>query len=76
MNWLNYPKPYDPMCERYAENMTDYDSFIPGTISPQKREIYVIQEEGTYNKTNGHFLCDTCYIKAGMPTKPYGWKCP
>lgn len=32
---------------------------------------YVRNEEGTYNKANGHFLCTDCYIKAGMPSKPY-----
>jgi hypothetical protein len=33
-------------------------------------------EEGTMNRENGHFLCNMCYIKAGMPTSPTGWKCP
>jgi len=28
---------------------------------------YVLQEEGTYNPSNGHFLCTNCYINAGMP---------
>jgi len=25
------------------------------------------REEGTYNRENGHFWCNSCYIKAGMP---------
>lgn len=33
-------------------------------------------EEGTLNRENGHFLCNMCYIKAGMPTSPSGWTCP
>lgn len=37
---------------------------------------YVMQEEGTYNKENGHFTCDPCYIGMGMPTSPRGWKAP
>ena len=37
---------------------------------------FVISEEGTYNKQNGHFLCDECYIKAGCPASPGGWKAP
>jgi hypothetical protein len=37
---------------------------------------YVRREEGTYNYANGHFLCDSCYIRAGMPTSPFGWVCP
>lgn len=37
---------------------------------------YVVQEEGTLNRYNGHFLCDACYIAWGMPTSPTGWKAP
>lgn len=33
-------------------------------------------EDGTFNETNGHFLCDSCYIKAGMPVSEHGWKAP
>jgi hypothetical protein len=29
-------------------------------------------EEGTYNPINGHFLCDQCYIEAGMPVGENG----
>lgn len=35
---------------------------------------YVMVEEGTLNLDNGHFLCTPCYIKAGCPTAPNGWK--
>jgi hypothetical protein len=73
--------PYDPMCERYAKDMTAYDMYImegPDDPTPtaDQREAYVVYEEGTFNPTNGHFLCDDCYIKAGMPSSPTGWKCP
>ena len=37
---------------------------------------YVRLEEGTYNSENGHFLCDGCYIEAGMPSTPHGWIAP
>lgn len=37
---------------------------------------YIRENEGTYNRTNGHFLCDECYIAAGMPTISGGWICP
>lgn len=37
---------------------------------------YVWHEEGTLNRKNGHFVCDQCYIDAGMPTSPEGWKAP
>lgn len=30
-------------------------------------EEYVREEEGTFNRHNGHFYCTDCYIKAGEP---------
>lgn len=37
---------------------------------------FVWENEGTLNRENGHFLCDDCYIKAGMPSSPTGWRAP
>lgn len=54
--------------------MTEYDDPRHGT--GYTRAEYVRAEEGTYNPTNGHFLCDRCYIEAGMPSAPGGWRCP
>lgn len=77
--------PYDPVCKRYAADMDSYDSFLfeseedeaaRGPATPQMREEYVMNEEGTYNPVNGHFTCDTCYISIGMPSGPAGWRCP
>lgn len=78
--------PYDPMCIRYARDMEYLDSFwatsqeevdsTPMSEREQKRADYIIHGEGTFNPTNGHFLCDNCYILAGMPTAPGGWICP
>ena len=44
-------------------------------ISPGE---YVRREEGTLNRNNGHFACDTCYIRMGMPVGPNGtrWVAP
>jgi len=39
-------------------------------------EQYVLEEEGTLNPVNGHFLCTPCYIAAGMPSSPTGWVAP
>ena len=39
-------------------------------------EQYVIEEEGTYNPTNGHFVCTECYIRIGCPSSEKGWKAP
>lgn len=60
----------DLLCYRFA-NMDDAGHKIYETESE-----YVRQEEGTYNRENEHFLCDECYIKAGQPSSPSGWKCP
>lgn len=86
------PAPYDPSCKRYATDIPEYDDFIRAqeadalyiplesvrdiVVTPEMRAAYVEQEEGTYNPKNGHFLCDKCYIKAGMPSAPNGWRCP
>lgn len=37
---------------------------------------FVLENEGTYNEANGHFLCDEDYIKAGEPSSPNGWVAP
>lgn len=37
---------------------------------------FVRENEGTFNESNGHFLCDEDYIKAGMPSSPNGWVAP
>ncbi len=67
------PTPFDPLCERYAKDMPDYDWALG---EGETREHYVIHYEGTYNYMNGHFLCDRCYIAAGQPSSANGWKCP
>lgn len=66
-------EPFDPMCGVFAKDMTYMDALLE---EGQSRAEYVAMNEGTYNRENGHFLCDTCYIKAGMPSSPEGWKCP
>lgn len=72
------PNPFDPKCGRYARDIPDYDSFIfeGEPVTPQDRINYVVNEEGTYNPLTDHFLCDQCYIDAGCPASPSGWKCP
>ena len=79
-------EPYDPMCNTYAKDMEYLDPFwaesreeLDNTdieFRQAKRVAYVRNEEGTLNPTNGHFLCDSCYIKAGQPSSPTGWVCP
>lgn len=56
-------------CNKKADELDEYIE------SAKEEEMsvndYVKTEEGTYNHANGHFLCTDCYIKAGMPSKPY-----
>jgi hypothetical protein len=51
----------------YVEAAEDFN------LTPEK---YVVKEEGTYNKTNGHFLCTPCYIRVGQPSTDHGWVAP
>lgn len=53
--------------EEYVEIAADED------MTP---DAYVRSEEGTYNPENGHFLCTSCYVRAGMPSGERGWVAP
>lgn len=59
--------PFDPNCQRFAAEMTDYDIWLEGKPTKAKRIAYVLDEEGTYNRITDHFYCDDCYIKLGQP---------
>lgn len=56
--WANHPD----QIEEYIEEAKDEE------MTPDE---YVRSAEGTYNRANGHFTCTDCYIKMGMPAKPY-----
>lgn len=75
------PNPFDPKCGRLAADMADLDYFwaedegdLATYTEPERQEerVHYARKDGTYNSTNGHFLCDVCYIKVGMPLG----KCP
>jgi predicted Fe-S protein YdhL (DUF1289 family) len=76
--------PHDPICvgcarrpseiQEYIDACTDGED-VPVTSADEVR-WYVISNEGTYNEHNGHFLCDDCYIRNGMPSSERGWVCP
>lgn len=77
---IDDPKYYDPEhpfcigCEKFAEELSEYNK--ENTECELTPAQYVKQEEGTYNRENGHFLCTPCYCKAGMPSGPRGWTAP
>lgn len=76
--------PFCPGCSRFASEMKELDEFITGDpggdeavpATPEEREEYIRTEDGTYNLENGHFLCDPCYMRLGMPSSEEGWVCP
>ena len=82
MSWSKVPENielYDPKCQRKPEeieeyiNMAEAESTETEKITPSQ---YVWNEEGTLNRSNGHFLCTSCYIKVGQPSSSIGWICP
>lgn len=56
-------------CNKTADELPEY--IEAAEESEMTIEQYIREEEGTYNPANGHFLCTSCYINAGMPSKPY-----
>ena len=56
-------------CRRFPREIDTYQAQDDSTP-----DDYVWKNEGTLNRQTGLFLCDDCYIKAGMPTSPTGWK--
>jgi hypothetical protein len=74
MNDNNRPDLLCVGCGKTPSELSEYVGAASGAnITPGD---YVWQEEGTLNRENGHFLCTSCYIKAGMPSSPRGWVAP
>ncbi len=61
--------PFCIICKKTASELPEYrEDLDPG----QTPEEYVALEEGTYNPSNGHFVCTPCYIDIGMPSSDAG----
>ena len=69
------PEPICAGCGKTPDELPEYKIHQEEYPNATMAEI-VRREEGTYNSSNGHFLCDECYIKAGMPSGPVGWIAP
>lgn len=70
---VNDPKtPVCVGCGKIPGEIEEY-KFNPEQMDPSE---FVIEEEGTYNPHNGHFLCTECYVMAGCPSSPTGWRAP
>jgi hypothetical protein len=58
-------EPVCVVCKKVPTEINEYQPEMTGeNLDPT---TYVIRNEGTYNRENGHFYCTDCYIKAGMP---------
>lgn len=57
-----------PRCIGCNKNADELDEYIE-IAKEEDMEVddYVKSEEGTYNPSNGHFYCTSCYIEVGMP---------
>lgn len=52
-------------CGRHPQTIDEYRTMAEREeTTPAK---FVIENEGTLNRDNGHFWCTTCYISAGQP---------
>ena len=74
----------DPICLGCAKRPYEINGYRiaahenEGDPAPTDAQItrWVIENEGTFNRQNGHLLCDQCYIINGCPTSDQGWVCP
>ena len=63
-------------CGKYPFELAEYVEAAREYGRPITPDNYVRREEGTYNPANEHFLCTPCYINAGQPSSPTGWRAP
>lgn len=67
----------EPLCIGCNKHPGEIEEYVE--IAKEEKmtpDDFVREEEGTYNPDNGHFLCTTCYARAGMPSSPRGWVAP
>ena len=77
MTSSNPQPPPTPLCVGCLKTPAGLDEYIDmAKLEKMTPDDYVRKEEGTYNPSNGHFLCTPCYVAAGMPSTPTGWKAP
>ena len=66
-----------PLCVGCNKRPSEIEEYVESAeVEDMTPDDYVRGEEGTYNPSNGHFLCTDCYVRAGMPSSPYGWVAP
>ena len=66
-----------PVCVRCGMHPGQLQEYISAageySMTP---DAYVMENEGTFNPINGHFLCTPCYVAEGCPSTRDGWKAP
>ena len=71
---MSAPSPVCVGCHKTPSELPEYiEAAADEGMDP---DDYVRAEEGTYNPDNGHFLCTDCYVDAGCPSGPRGWRAP
>ncbi len=74
---MNDMKKMRPMCQGCGKTPDQIDEYVHASAECGiDADQYVMEEEGTFNQQNGHFLCTACYIEAGEPSGPSGWVAP
>jgi hypothetical protein len=70
--------PIEIICFNCGKRPDELFEYSPESTGSNLSAVdYVIAEEGTLNRANGHFCCTGCYIRLGQPTAPApGWTAP
>lgn len=67
------PIPFCTGCNKRGDEIYEYIDAANEFEEGMDVNCYIREEEGTYNRETGHFLCTDCYVKQGMPSSPSGW---
>lgn len=70
------PEPICIGCNKTPEELSEYIEMARSEGRGETPSEFVRRDEGTYNPENGHFLCTPCYVRAGQPSSPRGWRAP
>jgi len=67
----------DPICVGCGKRPADLQEYVDlaadDGVAPS---TFVMNDEGTYNRHNGHFACTICYVRLGCPSSPTGCVAP
>jgi hypothetical protein len=58
-------KPICIVCNKTADELEEYK--FGAEENDMTPEDFLIEQEGSYNPSNGHFYCTDCYVKSNCP---------